>query len=99
MILSYSRMMYVEFTTRMHLPELIACHQRAFEFFGGWPRRILYDNMKQVKLSATEWNPLMMDFLSHHGIAAATHRPYRPRYVWQSRADGPLLEGQLSQRT
>lgn len=79
MVLSYSRMLYVEFTTRMHLPELIACHQRAFEFFGGWPRRILYDNMKQVRLSPSEWNPLMMDFLSHHGITASTHRPYRPR--------------------
>jgi len=79
MVLSYSRMLYVEFTTRMCLPELIACHQRAFSFFGGWPRRILYDNMKQVRLSPAEWNPLMMDFLSHHGVTASTHRPYRPR--------------------
>lgn len=79
MILSFSRMLYVEFVTRMNVAELIACHQRAFAHFGGWTRRILYDNMKQVRLSATEWNPLMMDFLSHHGIAPATHRPYRPR--------------------
>lgn len=79
MILSYSRMLYVEFVTRMNVAELIACHQRAFAHFGGWTRRILYDNMKQVRLSSTEWNPLMMDFLSHHSITAATHRPYRPR--------------------
>ena len=79
MILSFSRMLYVEWTTRMHVTELIACHQRAFEFFGGWTRRILYDNMKQVRLSPAQWNPLMMDFLSHHGITPATHRPYRPR--------------------
>lgn len=79
MLLSYSRTLYVEFTTRMNLPELLACHQRAFAHFGGWTRRILYDNMKQVRLSPAEWNPLMMDFLAHHGIAPATHRPYRPR--------------------
>ena len=79
MILSFSRMLYVEWTTRMNVTELIACHQRAFEFFGGWPRRILYDNMKQVRLSPSQWNPLMMDFLSHHGITPSTHRPYRPR--------------------
>lgn len=79
MTLSFSRMLYVEWTTRMHVKELIACHQRAFEFFGGWTRRILYDNMKQVRLSPTPWNPLMMDFLSHHGITSSTHRPYRPR--------------------
>jgi transposase len=52
MVLSYSRYLYVEFTHSMSLPELIRCHQRAFEFFGGWPRTILYDNMKQVRLSA-----------------------------------------------
>lgn len=79
MILSFSRMLYVEFTTRMNLPELIECHQRAFAHFGGWTRRILYDNMKQVRLSQSEWNPLMMDFLLHHSIAPSTHRPYRPR--------------------
>lgn len=79
MILSYSRALYVEFTTRMNLPELIACHQRAFVHFNGWTRRILYDNMKQVRLSSTQWNPLMMDFLAHHGITPSTHRPYRPR--------------------
>lgn len=79
MILSYSRTLYVEFTTRMNVAELIGCHQRAFAHFNGWTRRILYDNMKQVRLSASEWNPLMMDFLSHHGIAPSSHRPYRPR--------------------
>lgn len=79
MILSFSRMLYVEWVTRMKVAELIQCHQRAFEFFGGWTRRILYDNMKQVRLSPSEWNPLMMDFLSHHGITPSTHRPYRPR--------------------
>ncbi len=39
MVLSYSRYLYVEFTHTMCLPELIRCHQQAFEFFGGWPRR------------------------------------------------------------
>lgn len=79
MVLSYSRMLYVEFTCSMALPELLRCHQRAFEFFGGWPRSILYDNMKQVRLSRTQWNPLFLDFLNHHGVTPKTHRPYRPR--------------------
>lgn len=79
MILSFSRMIYVEFTTRMHLPELIECHKRAFAYFGGFPRRILYDNMKQVRLSPTEWNPLMQDFLQHYAVVPQTCRPHRPR--------------------
>src|SRR5205814_3487207 len=49
MVLGFSRMLYVEFTTAMDLSTLLACHQQAFEFFGGWPRELLYDNMAQVK--------------------------------------------------
>lgn len=79
MVLSYSRMLYVEFTHSMVLPELIRCHQRAFSFFGGWPHTILYDNMKQVRLSPSEWNPLFLDFLSHHAVMPKTHRIRRPR--------------------
>ena len=79
MVLSYSRMLYVEFTHSMSLPELIRCHQRAFSFFGGWPRSILYDNMKQVRLSPSEWNPLFLDFLNHHAVTPRTHRVRRPR--------------------
>lgn len=79
MVLSYSRMLYVEFTHSMVLAELIRCHQRAFEFFGGWPRSILYDNMKQVRLSPSEWNPLFLDFINHHAVTPRTHRVRRPR--------------------
>lgn len=79
MVLSYSRMLFVEFVTDISTETLIACHQKAFAYFGGYTRRILYDNMKQVRLSQTEWNPLFQDFLNHYGIIANTHRPYRAR--------------------
>ncbi len=45
MVLSFSRMLFVRFTTSMKLAELIRCHLDAFAFFGGWPDQILYDNM------------------------------------------------------
>jgi transposase len=48
MVLGCSRYLYVEFTRSMNVETLIRCHQNAFAFFGGWPRRILYDNMRQV---------------------------------------------------
>jgi transposase len=79
MVLSYSRMLFVEFVTDISTETLIVCHQTAFEYFGGYTRKILYDNMKQVRLNQTEWNPLFADFLSHYGIKAETHRPYRAR--------------------
>lgn len=78
-VLSYSRMLYVRFTTSMNLASLIDCHQRAFDYLGGWPQTILYDNMKQVRLGPGRWNEAFLDFANHHGFAPRTHRPYRPR--------------------
>jgi transposase len=78
-ILSYSRAMYVEFTTSMKLPILIGCHLRAFDYFGGWTETLLYDNMKQVRIDSETLNPLFVDFASHYGITIKTHQPRRPR--------------------
>jgi transposase len=78
-VLGFSRMLFVRFTTSMDVSALIDCHQRAFEYLGGWPREILYDNMKQVKLGPNEWNPLFLDFANHYGFTPKTHRIRRPR--------------------
>lgn len=77
MVLCYSRMLYVEFTLGMRIEELIRCHQNAFEYFGGWTHTILYDNMAQIRLPSGGLNPLMADFLNHHGISLKTCRAYR----------------------
>jgi transposase len=79
LILGYSRFMFVTFTTRMHLKTLIGCHQKAFDYCGGWTRSILYDNMKQVRTGPRELNPAFVDFADHYGFVARTHRPYRPQ--------------------
>jgi transposase len=50
MVLSYSRMMYLEFTLSQRLEDFLSCHVKAFEFFGGIPDRINYDNLKTVVL-------------------------------------------------
>src|SRR5262245_56004842 len=60
-VLSYSRMLFVRFTTSMNLAALIDCHQQAFAYLGGWPRGILYDNMKQVRLGPGRWNETFLD--------------------------------------
>lgn len=78
-VLSFSRMLFVRFTTSMKLAELIRCHLEAFAFFGGWPEQILYDNMKQVRLGREEWNPLFLDFANHYGLVPKTCRIRRPR--------------------
>lgn len=78
-VLSYSRMSYVELTTDMKMPTLLACHQRAFEYFGGIPEKILYDNMKQVRISPGKLNPQFLDFATYYGFSVKTCRPYRAR--------------------
>lgn len=79
MVLSFSRMLFVRFTTSMKLAELIRCHLEAFAFFGGWPEQVLYDNMKQVRLGPDQWNPQFADFADYYGFVPKTHRIRRPR--------------------
>lgn len=79
LVLSFSRVLHVRFTTSMALPELLACHEVAFAALGGVPRRILYDNMKQVRLGPGQLHPQLVDFAAHHGFTPSTHRAYRPR--------------------
>lgn len=66
MVLSYCRMMYLEFTLSQCLEDFLQCHMNAFRFFGGIPQKILYDNLKTVVLSrvgsAIQFNPKFMEF-------------------------------------
>lgn len=68
MVLSYSRMLYLEFTLSQGLDAFLEAHQNAFEFFGGVPRKILYDNLKSVVLARVgrkiSFNP---GFLAYSG--------------------------------
>ncbi|EQB71830.1 MAG: transposase [Thermoplasmatales archaeon A-plasma] len=91
MILGYSRMRYVEFTTDISTENIIRMHLNAFSFYGGFTDTILYDNMKQVvidrKLKASEsrFNPKFMDFAEYYGIVIRLCYPYRPRQRGRSR--------------
>ncbi len=78
-VLSFSRQMFIHFTTSMKIPTLIECHEKAFEYFEGVPQTILYDNMAQVRSGPNKLNPTFADFSDHFGFNVSTHRPYRPR--------------------
>jgi len=84
--LGYSRTSYVEFVTDEKLASLLGCHERAFEFFGGVPLEVLYDNMKSVVLVRDAYGPgrhrfqgTFLEFADHHGFVARLCRPYRAR--------------------
>jgi transposase len=83
MILGYSRMRYVEFTTSYDTETLIKCHINAFNYFGGYVREILYDNLKQVILKRmynvkeSKLNTKFADFCGFYGFTPRFCRPYR----------------------
>jgi len=83
MILGYSRMRYIEFTTSMNTNSLIGCHINAFRYFGGYSEEILYDNMKQVvikrllKQEESTLNKQFEDFAGFYGFKPVLCRPYR----------------------
>jgi len=76
MVLCYSRMMYVEFTVSQTMEHFLACHQHAFEFFGGVPQTVMVDNLKSAVLKRALGqepllNPKYADFAGHMGFTIA----------------------------
>src|SRR5262249_115632 len=76
MVLCYSRMLYVEFTVSQTMEHFLACHQQAFEFFGGIPHKVMVDNLKSAVLhralgEAPVLNPKYLDFAHHNGFTIA----------------------------
>jgi transposase len=70
MVLSWSRALFVDFSLDQRLDTFMRMHERAFEFFGGIPRKVLYDNLKSVVLhhvgSVVQFNPNFLVFAGHH---------------------------------
>ena len=84
--LGFSRASFVEFVTGMKVETLIACHNHAFEYFGGVPRKVLYDNMKTVVLErdasgegAHRFHSGFLDYARHCGFVIKLCRPYRAK--------------------
>jgi transposase len=83
MVLGYSRRLYVECTQDQTLASLLACHQHAFDWFGGITEEILYDNPKTVVLKrdwegrVIAWHPQFWDFAQYYGFSPRLCRPYR----------------------
>ena len=72
MVLSHSRMLYVRFFLGESQSLFLQGHKLAFEFFGGVPRVLLYDNLKSAVLErigdAVRFHPGHWDFAMHHGF-------------------------------
>jgi transposase len=83
MVLCFSRRLYLEFTLAQTMEHFLACHQHAWEFFGGVTHHTLVDNCKVAVLSHPRgqpavFNPHYLDFANHYGFtikACAVHQP------------------------
>jgi transposase len=69
MVLGWSRGLFIDFSLDQRLDTFLRMHVRAFEFFGGVPRKVLYDNLKSVVLhhvgSVVQFNPSFLSFAGH----------------------------------
>jgi len=82
--LGYSRLLWVRFVTDQQFDTLRTCHIGAFEYFGGVPREILYDNMKTVIQTRNAYgaglhrfHPAFWDFAKTYGFTPRVCQPYR----------------------
>lgn len=85
-ILGHSRAAYVEYVTDERIETLVGCHIRAFEFFGGVPREVLYDNMKTVVIERDAYgegihrfHPTLWDLARHYNFKPRLCRPCRAK--------------------
>ena len=81
MVLSWSRALFLDFSLDQRIETFCAMHRRAFEFFGGVPKKILYDNLKTVVLhhvgTTIQFNPTFLSFAGQY-LFEPTAAP--PRY-------------------
>ena len=84
MVLCYSRVLYAELTVSQTMEHFLACHQNAFEAFGGVPGKVMVDNLKSAVLShrfgqQPVFNPVYADFARHYGYeirACGVRKPH-----------------------
>jgi len=82
MVLGFSRALYVEFVEKRTLESFMDCHIHAFEYLGGCPQEILYDNMKHVVVKRENGKPAFnvefFHFAHHYGFSPRLCPPYAP---------------------
>lgn len=84
-ILGYSRLKYIELTTDRKQETVFGCLVNAFNFFGGVPKEILFDNMKTVVDHAkSEYNNPVInsnfyEFSKDMGFEVILCRAFRPQ--------------------
>jgi transposase len=114
MVLAYSRLMYVELTLSEKADAFLEAHVRAFNYFGGVPQRLLYDNCKTVVLQRlageVKFHPRLLELAGQYLFKVKACPPRKPwhkgrvesgiKYVRSSfqRGRAPITSLELEQR-
>jgi transposase len=82
-VLGASNYTYAEATRTQQLPDWLAAHVRAFEYFGGVPEIVVPDQLKSgvtiPDLHDPDVNAAYAELAAHYGTAVIPARPKRPR--------------------
>lgn len=85
-VLGYSRLLWLHFYPRQEMRTLMRGLEAAFDFFGGVPREVLFDQMRAVVTRdlRSESGPLVRNeeflrFAAHWGFRPRACRPYRAK--------------------
>ena len=82
-VMGASSYIYAEATLSQKLPDWIASHVRAFNYFGGTTKQVVPDNLKSGVTKACLYEPTInrtyADFARHYSTAICPARPRRPR--------------------
>ena len=80
MVLSWSRAVFAKFTFDQKTDSFLRLHEEAFEYFGGAPKEILYDNLKSAVLERfkdkIKFNPQLVEFSGFYGYEPRACKPY-----------------------
>ena len=84
MTLSNSRKSYQQVVWKQDVETFLACHENAFQFFGGVPETVKLDNLKSGVLKAhlyePEINPNYLAFSQHYGFVPLPCRVATPQH-------------------
>jgi transposase len=82
--LCYSRHQYAELVFDQKIATWIGLHRRAFESWGGVPRRIVPDNLKAAVSQALVYDPVLGEayrrMAQHYGCLISPTRPATPQH-------------------
>lgn len=82
--LGYSRHQYAELVFDQKIPTWIGLHKRAFQFFGGVPKRVIPDNLKSAVIKALVHDPILGEayrkLALHYGFLISPTIPHTPEH-------------------